>query len=804
VPKSGAVPRSVAAPSSIPKQSSTPSKASSYATAATPKKKGITGSNPVSVQSSASVYASARTHTVSSAAATPAAAAAPSAVPSDWLVQRINEMSARISATDSRFEKYIHAQIQAMEARLEAKLDRFINALGAAHGLTPSAIEPEDIELEQAADLSDEIIPATPPSQLPSIQAPAPFPPPSPSTSAAAPPSPVQQKPYSVDMQRPHHRGGVQISKVDSARDEQALGRKTVVARTEPSPQQATSEQLQQQIHDLTNQNLALQKQMRERELAIANMLSKTTRLQDRYEDYLENTADPSQALAGSIPLGGEHISDHDFITYDPFRALTVATFNVRGGNATNFFNYLADHITTLNITILGVQETKLQANKDHHLLFRDSTCQYTGLWNHPTTHFNSKGVGLLVHKTWSKYIIETFSDNNGRGIGALFGFKHGFRLAVINCYFPPQGSNSHKTDFQPLHEWATAQIDKMQNAGVHVLMLGDFNGVVNPAIDRASSNRASSNPELRFRLDMVWASPGLASYLIRTTVKAPDQLTPSDHSIMLSTFDLHTLIHPADQAKLAAERPRGKKLLLDKVEEDSWEAYANQIEEFLPRYGGLDNDTSLQFPDSFRRGAEMVPFSIAYLSIFPLDRVWKALREIVMSSAYAHLPCAKTGGMPPLPDGEGRFRAQISDLGNIIRSTREAFVTDPLPDMALRQATHRQIVRWYKSNGEEMGLTRVPSLDDPAEEWREWMSSVQTHWRQARLQHQDYFAANKQDIINAHIENRDSRFQTHTKATLRSILDEFTGRVNLDHLIVDDDSAEPCVIDDPKEIKDR
>ncbi|KAF9078929.1 hypothetical protein BGX23_005688, partial [Mortierella sp. AD031] len=144
------------------------------------------------------------------------------------------------------------------------------------------------------------------------IQAPAPFPPPSPSTSAATPPSPVQQKPYSVDMQRPHHRGGVQISKVDSARDEQALGHKTVVARTEPSPQQATSEQLQQQIHDLTNQNLVLQKQMRERELAIANMLSKTTRLQDRYEDYLENAADPSQALAGSIPLGGEHISDHD------------------------------------------------------------------------------------------------------------------------------------------------------------------------------------------------------------------------------------------------------------------------------------------------------------------------------------------------------------------------------------------------------------------------------------------------------------------------------------------------------------
>jgi len=155
------------------------------------------------------------------------------------------------------------------------------------------------------------------------------------------------------------------------------------------------------------------------------------------------------------------------------------------------------------------VQETKLQANKDHHLLFRDSTCQYTGLWNHPTTHFNSKGVGLLVHKTWSKYIIETFSDNNGRGIGALFGFKHGFRLAVINCYFPPQGSNSHKTDFQPLHEWATAQIDKV---GGMIGQLSDpqrraLAGMVLPVM-----------PALNSLFDKVLSIPGVAD-VIKPTI---------------------------------------------------------------------------------------------------------------------------------------------------------------------------------------------------------------------------------------------------------------------------------------------
>ncbi|KAG0195047.1 hypothetical protein BGX33_004405, partial [Mortierella sp. NVP41] len=167
-----------------------------------------------------------------------------------------------------------------------------------------------------------------------------------------------------------------------------------------------------------------------------------------------------------------------------------------------------------------------------------------------------------------------------------------------------------------------------------------------------------------------------------------------------------------------------------------------------------------------------MDPVSTKYLESFPLDRVWNALREFIMSSALAHLPSVKTGGMPPPPDGEGRFRAQISDLGSIIRSVREAFGTAPQPNTDIQQATHRQIMRWYRQNGEEMGLARVPDRDAAMEEWRDWVAIVKIHWRQARLQHQDYYAANKQDIINAHIENRDNRFQSHTKETIRSILD--------------------------------
>jgi hypothetical protein len=80
-------------------------------------------------------------------------------------------------------------------------------------------------------------------------------------------------------------------------------------------------------------------------------------------------------------------------------------------------------------------------------------------------------------------------------------------------------------------------------------------------------------------------------------------------------------------------------------------------------------------------------------------------------------------------------------------------------------------------------------------------MASVRVQWRQASLQHQDYIAAIKQNLINAHTESKDRRFASNTKKTIRNILEVFDGRVTLDHLIVDGPEG-AYVGDDPAQIK--
>ncbi|KAF9119721.1 hypothetical protein BG015_006256, partial [Linnemannia schmuckeri] len=254
------------------------------------------------------------------------------------------------------------------------------------------------------------------------------------------------------------------------------------------------------------------------------------------------------------------------------------------------------------------------------------------------------------------------------------------------------------------------------------------------------------------------------------------------------------------------------KKLLLEDADNEAWESFTEQVDRCLDVYGRLEDVP--QFPAAFRPGPTMKPFSEDDLRGFPLNAAWELLRETIISSAFAHLPSARTGGRPPPPEGEGLLLIKIQELGGIISSARTVFILQQLPEGVTKESVHRRFVDWHRANGPQLGLSSVPDMEASTMAWDGWIREVQRPWRQGRLDHQEYYAANKQDIINTHIENRDLRFQTHTRQTIRGILDISEGRVNLDHLVVEADPVNPgaarngppvtYVIDDPDEIKAR
>ncbi|KAF9397150.1 hypothetical protein BGZ94_006388, partial [Podila epigama] len=154
--------------------------------------------------------------------------------------------------------------------------------------------------------------------------------------------------------------------------------------------------------------------------------------------------------------------------------------------------SYVCQHGETLDIDIIGVQETWVPSSKSRFLLQRAD--DYLGVWSNSETHVIGKGVGMLIRRRWNTYRLETDTDQDHRGVFVSFGFHSGFRLAVLCCYFPPRTNQEASIIKGRLTHWAQRHIQTCRANGFHIVLLGDFNAVVEPSIDRA--NNAHKNPE--------------------------------------------------------------------------------------------------------------------------------------------------------------------------------------------------------------------------------------------------------------------------------------------------------------------
>ena len=62
-----------------------------------------------------------------------------------------------------------------------------------------------------------------------------------------------------------------------------------------------------------------------------------------------------------------------------------------------------------------------------------------------------------------------------------------------------------------------------------------------------------------------------------------------SDHKLVATTFDIHTLIDPTHHCTSKAHSSKRKKILYDKASDEQWTDFTRQIESKLPKFGRLD-----------------------------------------------------------------------------------------------------------------------------------------------------------------------------------------------------------------------
>lgn len=112
-------------------------------------------------------------------------------------------------------------------------------------------------------------------------------------------------------------------------------------------------------------------------------------------------------------------------------------------------------------------------------------------LWSSSETERNA-GVWLIVGHLWDKHILNTFTMK-GRILMATFAFKGKKRLKIIQVYLPHD-----KTGNSKFHKTLNEIIDKSVEENIDLIVMGNFNAVINPREDCFPSH-ASNQPETIF-----------------------------------------------------------------------------------------------------------------------------------------------------------------------------------------------------------------------------------------------------------------------------------------------------------------
>src|SRR5690349_20117369 len=500
---------------------------------------------------------------------------------------------------------------------------------------------------------------------------------------------------------------------------------------------------------------------------------------------------------------------------------LRIASINVQGAREYGFFKAVARWGVDIgNFDIIACQETKLQADKTtKYLLFdKNERSQYTGFWANAKTREMGAGVAFLVKESWQKHIIRR-NTHNGRGISLDFGYHLGAHFRIVNCYVPASRDEERKRELQELTEWAKKEIQEAKEKGMETIVCGDFNGVMNPSLDRSNEKKQNTNiengllewlvenqftdsfrelhPETRAysfrdisRLDMIWLAGGLKGGMTEAGMMPLEGGIHSDYKGFFAELDVRTLVTPTPLHILEQYSSLEHKVKVDEASEEQWESYSIQLEQDLiaKMTHGSTGINIMETDTSNPREAPILAENM-------IDFAWDNLAEAIMGVALETLPRKRVGkqSMAYRTNVQNDRRGRCH--GELLRLSHVWFVNPNCPPQGKERrqmAAHETICNVWnkvKTDFPETRIAEPPELQAERNEWEQWRNTVKNEWsEQQRIRRNEERKQKTKDIAEA-IERRDMRFSTNTKSTIQSILETNRSHATLDRvqITVDD-----------------
>src|SRR5260363_387208 len=160
---------------------------------------------------------------------------------------------------------------------------------------------------------------------------------------------------------------------------------------------------------------------------------------------------------------------------------IKIASLNINGLTQPNKKLSILEALNNNSFEILGLSETHLSIKE--RKFFNNQIPNYTSFWSSYSSPHQA-GVGIFIHHKIAKYIACTHNYNS-LVIGLDLHFKN-LAIHLLQIYVPTQEKKQLRKDIQE------HIISLAQNSNYKLIIIGDFNSVPNPRLDRSLAKKFS------------------------------------------------------------------------------------------------------------------------------------------------------------------------------------------------------------------------------------------------------------------------------------------------------------------------
>jgi ribonuclease HI/endonuclease/exonuclease/phosphatase family metal-dependent hydrolase len=509
---------------------------------------------------------------------------------------------------------------------------------------------------------------------------------------------------------------------------------------------------------------------------------------------------------------------------------INICTHNVRGITKQTKQNNIMEEMKEKGIDILGLSETKLTPLTAEYV--GKNNPNYKCITSSGSNKHHGRGVAIIITKELEKYIAH-ITKIEGHIIAIHMLFKKN-RMCIIQTYLPNNKDESNKYQ-RAIREIINRELKNKSK----IIVMGDFNAVVNPWTDRFKEESSSlkwkpeaeifnflmdwefvdiqstweeekelsptwSNKKAASRIDYIWTSPEIIIedlHSFQNTVA--EELANSDHTLLSIKLFKNNFITSTNQKPI---RKKGTIKILDikNSTNEHWEKYNDKvnreisrsnIEAIINKYRkDLMNGTVINLDTE---GDDNT-------STNKLNEIWQKLERLLITSAFSTLKTKKIRNTyPNNKQKRKRLSSEFKEYRNstkLIKAINKTMSSKKKEDLIelnklIEDFNNKKTMIWPIKQYDDMEKINE-------ETWIAWRKDIREivqvlKEESIRKENQE---TNKQ--IKKAIAQRCLNLKESPKKMISSLTDQYKQTIKIDRIIVKGEDGAEHITTDPSEVK--